>query len=118
MNNGKKYTVIDKFSFIMTRWMGTSISLVVHTVIFLIAFGLIFLGVNADRVMLTLTTAVSLEAIYLALFIQMTVNRQEKKIRKVHDHVEDIAEDMEELAEGIEDLSNEDETTHNNRSTT
>lgn len=98
----KKYTKIDKVAFWMTRWMGTTRSIITHTLIFIGALALILLGVNADRVMLVLTTAVSLEAIYLSLFIQMTVNRHEKKIRDVHDDIEDIAEDIEELVEDDE----------------
>ena len=95
----KKYTILDKVLSIATRWMGTAASIVTHTCIFAFALGLILFGVNPDRVMLILTTAVSLEAIYLTLFIQMTVNRHEKKIRDVHDDLEDMAEDIEDLIE-------------------
>lgn len=49
--------------------------------------------------MLILTTGLSLEAIYLALFIQMTVNRQHKRIKGIEEDIDDILEDTEELTE-------------------
>lgn len=50
-----------------------------------------------------LTTTVSLEAIYLAIFIQMTINRQSQNI-------EDIQEDVEDISEDVEDIQEEDDT--------
>lgn len=46
--------------------------------------------------MLILTTAVSLEAIYLAIFIQMTVNRTSESLEEVEEDIEDLQEDIEE----------------------
>jgi len=71
--------------------MGTKSSLFVHTIVFVIAILLMFFF-DFEKVLLTLTTLLSLEAIYLSLFIQMTVNKQQE-------HVEDILEDTSELTE-------------------
>ncbi len=89
-----------------------------------------FVGwVDTDRMLLILTTIVSLEAIYLSLFIQMTVNYQQASLEEVeHDideiqedideiqedvdeiaeDVDEIAEDVDEIAEGVEEMSEED----------
>ena len=70
-----------------TKWIGSTSSLITHTILFAGCFALIVFGVNFERVMLVLTTNVSLEAIYLAIFIQMTVTKNTADI-------EDIAEDV------------------------
>jgi uncharacterized membrane protein len=71
---------LEKIAIRATRWVGSTQSLLVHTVLFLVAFILVAVGVPVDRVLLVLTTIVSLEAIYLSIFIQMSVNRSERRI--------------------------------------
>ena len=79
-------------------WIGSIPSLIIHTLVFLVAFLLPILGwVNLDTMLLVLTTILSLEAIYLAIFIQMSVNRS-------HEHIEDLKEDVTEIQEDIEDI--------------
>ena len=85
-----------------TTWIGSTKSLVVHTILFIIAFLLPLFGVHLDRVLLVVTTLVSLEAIYLAIFIQMTVNKNT-------DDIEEIQEDIDEIQEDIEDIEEEQE---------
>ncbi len=92
---------LEKVSIKMTNWIGTPVSLVIHTVAFIGIFSLKFLGFHIEDILLILTTAVSLEAIYLAIFIQMTVNRNTESIEDLQEDVEDIQEDVEELEEGI-----------------
>lgn len=87
---------LERFAVHATRWIGSPTSLVVHTIVFVGIFALEWIGVSSDRVMLILTTAVSLEAIYLAVFIQMSVNRQEARITEVSEDVEEISEEIEE----------------------
>ena len=89
----------------ITAWIGSIPSLVLHTIAFLLcfvagAFGL----VSWTFMLLVLTTAVSLEAIYLAIFIQMTVNRHTEHLVEVSEDVEDIQEDIQELGEDVEDI--------------
>ena len=77
--------------------VGSYLSLILHTFIFAVFFGLAILDVVSWGLMLlVLTTIVSLEAIYLAIFIQMTVNRQAQELAEVSEDVEDIQEDIEE----------------------
>ena len=92
----------------MTNWVGTPQSLVFHTLIFIGIFSLRFFGFNLEDILLILTTAVSLEAIYLAIFIQMTVNRNTQSIEGLQEDVEDIQEDVEDLEEGIDKMSTTD----------
>lgn len=86
-------------------WVGSPSSLAIHTVVFIVFFALsLFKLVPWELMLLVLTTAVSLEAIYLAIFIQMSVNRQAASLKVVEEDVGDIQEDIEELGENVEEL--------------
>ena len=87
-----------------TRWIGSTTSLIVHTLLFMAAFALPFFGVPFERVLLVLTTAVSLEAIYLAIFIQMSVNKNTKDIEIIQEDVEEIQEDVEEIEKDVDEI--------------
>lgn len=88
----------------ITTWVGSVWSLIVHTLLFIGAFLLVFAGAPLDRVLLVLTTIVSLEAIYLSIFIQMSVNRQARALANVEKDIDEIQEDVEEIAEDVEDI--------------
>jgi len=103
----KKPTGLEKLSIKATKWIGTPVSIIIHTLLFIGIFGLSLFGVGIDKILLILTTAVSLEAIYLAIFIQMTVNRHTEIIEDIEEDIEDIQEDVEELSEDVEELSEE-----------
>ncbi len=86
-------------------WIGSPASLVFHTLIFIVFFAVSLLGlVGWNLMLLVLTTIVSLEAIYLAIFIQFSVNRQAASLRDVEKDVENIQENVEELGENVEEL--------------
>ena len=88
-----------------TSWIGSIRSLAVHTALFATAFSIPLLGIASfDRVLLVLTTLLSLEAIYLAIFIQMSVNKNSADIEGIQEDVEDIQEDIEEIGEEIEEI--------------
>ncbi len=89
----------------ITSWVGSPTSLAIHTLVFALSFAVgIFKIAPWDMVLLILTTAVSLEAIYLAIFIQMTVNQHTESLREVEEDVDDIQEDIEELSEDVEEI--------------
>ncbi len=92
--------IAEKF----TGWLGSTTSIVVHTIVFIASFTLVIFGVKFDSVLLILTTAVSLEAIYLALFIQMSVNKNTQSLADVEEDIEEIAEDVVEIAEDVEGI--------------
>lgn len=101
----QKANILESISVKITNWIGTPYSIVAHTLLFLGIFLLKFLGVNIADILLILTTAVSLEAIYLAIFIQMTVNRNTASLESVEDEIEEISEEVEDLSEEFEDIS-------------
>lgn len=97
----REKTVVEK----VTTWVGSGASLVVHTTLFISAFTLAALGqVSWDKMLLFVTTIVSLEAIYLSILIQMTVNRQAAELAEVSDDVEDIQEDIEEISHDVDEI--------------
>ena len=79
--------------------------MVVHTILFSASFLLGVYGVfNWDRILLVMTTIVSLEAIYLGIFIQMGVNRTTLSLQDVQEDVEEIQEDVQGLGENVVSL--------------
>ena len=71
-------TSLERFAFKIIEWIGSVSSLIFHTIAFILNFALYFFGIPFNTVMLILTTAVSIEAIYLAILIQMSINYQSK----------------------------------------
>ncbi|MDE3214181.1 MAG: DUF1003 domain-containing protein, partial [Bacteroidota bacterium] len=88
-----------------TRWIGSFSSLIIHSVFFLISFALSVLHyLSWGSMLLILTTIVSLEAIYLSIFIQMTVNRNSQAIEIIQEDVGEIQEDIEDIGEDIDEI--------------
>lgn len=108
---------IQKTALAVTRWVGSPASLVVHTILFIGSFLAVHFGyIQFEEMLLVLTTIVSLEAIYLSLLIQMTINYTTESIEEVSEDIEEmqedigeIQEDVDELQEDVEDIT-EDET--------
>ncbi len=95
---------LERLAMNATRYIGSPVSLVLHSLFFVGIFGLLWFGFSFDKVMLILTTAVSLEAIYLSIFIQLTVNRQARQIEEVSEDLDDIQEDVEEISKDLDDI--------------
>ena len=96
-----------------TKWVGSRTSVIVHTLLFIIMFSTYFVGVHFDSILLVLTTLVSLEAIYLSIFIQMTVNENTESLEEVEEDIEDIAEEVTEISEDIDEIQQDvDEIQH------
>ncbi len=95
---------VERVSTWLTQSIGTNTSIVIHSIFFVGIFGLTFFGVAIDHILLVLTTAVSLEAIYLAIFIQMSVNKTSQSLAGVEEDLEDIQEDVEEIQEDVEEI--------------
>lgn len=72
------------------EWIGSTKSILVHTIGFGIIFLTYFFGIPFSTILLALTTVVSLEAIYLSIFVQMTVNKHSKKIHKINKDIEEM----------------------------
>lgn len=84
-------------------WIGTTSSLLLHSIVFLIFMILIISGYQTQTVMLVLTTGLSIEAIYLAIFIQISLNKNNKILEEV---CEEVVELKEEENDVISDLPN------------
>jgi len=97
---------LERSALAVTRAVGSPASIIVHTIIFIASFGAVYAhAFTFDRMLLVLTTAVSLEAIYLAIFIQMTVNAQSHAIEEVEQDIDEIQVDIDELQEDVEEMS-------------
>ena len=97
---------IQKKALDVTKWVGSPASILIHSFIFIGAFGASFSGlISLDRMLLVLTTIVSLEAIYLSILIQMTINYTTQSIEEVAEDIEEIQEDVDELQEDVEEIS-------------
>lgn len=105
VNNVKKESALEKGAVKMTEWVGTPTSIVVHSILFVLAFLFYFIGVQIEIILLVVTTLVSLEAIYLALFIQLTVNRQAESLEDVGEDIEEIQEDVQGLEGGFGEIA-------------
>jgi hypothetical protein len=101
----KPRTVLERLSERSITWIGSVPSLVTHTLFFAGVFVLRLFGMSSDRVLLILTTVVSLEAIYLSIFLQMTVNWNTESLVGVEENIEELGEKVEDLDENLDELS-------------
>ncbi len=104
----KKLSGLDKLSQKFTYYIGTNTSILIHTILFAGIFSLRFFGTTTEEILLILTTAVSLEAIYLAIFIQMTVNRTTESLASVEEDIDDIQENIDDIQEDYSEDSTDD----------
>ncbi|MDB5190354.1 MAG: uncharacterized protein JWN49_680 [Parcubacteria group bacterium] len=89
----------------VTKGVGSIPSLILHTIFFIGCFAAVLAQlIDLQTMLLVLTTAVSLEAIYLAIFIQMTVNTNTESLREVEEDIDEIQEDVEELGEDLDEI--------------
>src|SRR3989344_1424448 len=96
---------VQKTALAVTRWVGSPASIITHSILFAAAFASVFTGLlHFDRMLLILTTIVSLEAIYLAIFIQMTLNYTTETIEEVEKDIDEIQGDIDEMQEDVEEI--------------
>ncbi len=70
----KDKTNLEKLACSIAQSVGTSTSLIIHTIIFAGIFSLYFFDLKIDLILLILTTLLSIEAIYLAILNQIVTN--------------------------------------------
>ena len=87
-----------------TNVFGSIWSILVRTILFVGAFVFIITGSDLNRVLLALTTFVSLEAIYLSILIKMGSNQQTKTLERVEKDMEAIVDDVEEMKKDVEEI--------------
>jgi len=95
----KTFAPLEKVSFKLIKWVGTPLSVIFHTLLFIGILSLSLLGFELRAILLIFTTWLSIEAIYLAIFIQMAVNRNTESLEEVEEDIENIQEDATEEEE-------------------
>lgn len=95
---------LDDASDNFVKWVGSTGSLIIHTIIFICFFVAYWFGFSLNSVLLVLTTLVSLEAIYLAIFIQRSVNQQAMRLNYVEESLDDVEESLDDVEESIDDV--------------
>jgi methyl-accepting chemotaxis protein len=100
-----KFDSLEKTILAIPTYLGTINSIIIHTLLFGGIYSLLLFGVPIETVNLTLTTIVSLEAIYLSIFIQLSVNQSQKNIEEVAHDVDEISEGMQEISHDIDEIS-------------
>ena len=104
MHKKERKQKIGSISGTFIKWIGSSNSLLVHTLFFIVMVSLAFSNIGFDKVMLVLTTIVSLEAIYLSIFIQMTVNKHGEELEEVSVDIDEIQEDVDEIQKDVDEI--------------
>lgn len=89
----RNFAPLERVSFKIIRWIGTPFSVILHTLIFIGIPMTGFLGYDLRSILIFFTTWLSIEAIYLSIFIQMTVNRNTQSLEEVEEDIEDIQEE-------------------------
>ena len=96
---------IRKTAISITRWIGSPTSVIVHTILFVgCFFAVAEEWIQFEEMLLLLTTIVSLEAIYLSIFIQMTINYTTQELRAVGEDIEELQEDVGEIQEDMGEI--------------
>lgn len=105
MKNEKPMRNLQHAALWLTRWIGSPSSIMAHTVFFVACFSASYIGlISFDRMLLVLTTVVSLEAIYLAIFIQMSLNAANEAIEDVEEDIDEIQEDVEQIEKDVDEI--------------
>ncbi len=86
-----KYKKLEEMAESAAIWIGSVPSLIIHTVLFALMFIIHFWGVSISNILLIATTIVSFEAIYLNIFVQMTVNKHSRHLKKHSEHLEELS---------------------------
>jgi septal ring factor EnvC (AmiA/AmiB activator) len=101
----KPRSSLEKFAYGVTGWIGSIQSVIIHTLIFVGSFFAVYFDlIMFDRMLLVLTTLVSLEAIYLSIFIQMSLNFTRESLAEVESDVDEIQEDIDEIQEDVSEI--------------
>lgn len=92
-----KPNFLEKISFNLAKWIGSPFSLILHTIVFGGFFILRYYGILTNPVLFILTAAVCLEAIYLVIFIQMSVRNNTNNLVHLQTNLEEIQQEEKEV---------------------
>ncbi len=108
--NGKAFLERGAYAFISR--IGSIGSIIIHSIVFLIFIVLGLIGGDWNTLLLILTTVVSLEAIYLAIFIQMTVNQNTQSLAEVEEDIDEIQKDIDVIQEDVDEIQEDVDEIH------
>jgi septal ring factor EnvC (AmiA/AmiB activator) len=101
----RERTMMERGAASVTKWVGSTVSILLHTLLFVGTFAAPYLGLMSfERMLLMLTTIVSLEAIYLSIFIQMSINMSNETIEIIQEDIEEIGDDIEEIQKDVDEI--------------
>lgn len=95
----RKPIILDRIADAASGWIGSTASIIIHSLFFVGIFTLRLLHITTEAILLILTAIVSLEAIYLSIFIQRSVNKQSEVIEEVEEALDEAEADHEGIAE-------------------
>ncbi len=95
---------LDVIAIKVTRWVGSGASLLAHSIFFVLCFIYGIVSGDFDHTLLFLTTIVSLEAIYLSILIQSSVNRNTEDLIEVGKDIDEIQEDIDEIQTDVDEM--------------
>jgi septal ring factor EnvC (AmiA/AmiB activator) len=99
------HSSVEKFALTVTKGVGSPTSIIIHTLLFIGSFFAAVMGfIEWPTMLLVLTTIVSLEAIYLSIFIQMSINYTTRELEDIGEDVEEMQEDIGEIQEDVDEL--------------
>lgn len=85
---------VEDFVLKLARWIGSVQSLIIHTILFTGIMSLVLFGIKSTQVLLILTTLGTMEAVYLGIIIQISINRQTAELEDVDREVHSIHGEM------------------------
>ncbi len=98
---------LETLALSISNAFGSIWAVLIHTILFVSAFIFIATGTDLNKVLLVLTTFVSLEAIYLSIFIKMSSNKQAKTLERVEKDMNAMVDDLEEMKKDVEEIREE-----------
>ena len=90
-----KPNFLEKFSFGLAHLIGTPTSLLLHTLIFGVFLTLRYFNLVSNGVLFILAAAACLEAIYMAIFLQVLVKNNTKTLNQLKGNIGEIKEEQE-----------------------
>ena len=92
-----KPNLLEQISFKLTRLIGSPLSLILHTALFGGFFILRYFGLIPNAFVLVLAAGVCLEALYLVIFVQMTIKNNTVSLTKMQEKIDQIQQEEEEV---------------------
>ncbi len=90
-------TKLEKISYKLAKLIGSPFCLVLHIALFGGFFILRSLGIIPNAVLIMLATVVGLEAIFLIIFVQMSVKNNTKSLIQLQEKIDQIQQEEEEV---------------------